>query len=399
MITVNEAIEIIKQNSPREIVKTVSLESSLNCVLAEDITSPEPSPRFTNSAMDGYAIKYEDTLQFDEFKILGESQAGVPYSENIGNGEAIQINTGGMLPNDVDTVVPVEDVEVIENKLVINNPVKKNQHVRYAGEEFEKDTVLLNKSTVLQPQHIALIASVGISKVKVFDKPKVSIVVTGTELVSLGSQAEPHQIWDSNKVMLSTSVENSGGEVLFISSVQDDYELTKSTIKQAVEKSNIIITSGGVSVGPHDFVKDAINELGFETLFWKVKQKPGKPFFAAKRENKLFLGLPGNPVSAFMGYVHYIHPLIKKLLGLDYKWQFMKAKVTEDIINSGNRTQMIRVKLENKFSELPIIKRLDKQGSHMLTSVAQADGYIIVPENTKIVKGSTIDVYLFPRSN
>lgn len=399
MISVNEAVEIIKKHAPQPEKEKVPLENALGYVLAQDIISPEPSPRFTNSAMDGFAIKYEDTRKINEFHLKGESRAGIPFQDKIENGEAVRINTGGMLPDGTDTIIPIEDVDVEHEKVIIQKEVKPYQHVRYSGEEFEAGARLVKVNTELQPQHLALIASVGISEVSVFKRPAVSIVVTGSELVDVGESAEPHQIWDSNRVMLAAAVKEAGAGVVYQGKVVDDYESTKKVLNEASKKADIIIVSGGVSVGPHDLVKSAVTELGFETLFWKVKQKPGKPFYMAKNGGKLFFGLPGNPVSAFMGFTHYIQPLLKLLQGLEYSHKTTKALVKDDITNKKARTQLMRVKLEKGDKNYPEIIVLDRQGSHMLSSIAEAVGYIIINEKQTINRDDLIEVYLFPGRN
>jgi molybdopterin molybdotransferase len=401
MITIKEALEIIQNNIPEKKESILPLKDSLNLVLADDIYSPEPLPRFTNSAMDGFAIKWRDvetatTQSPVELKIAGESRAGIPFFGTVEKGTAISISTGGMLPDGTSTIIPVEFTETDGNVVKIKISSKKGEHVRFEGEEVEKDNILLEYGQVLNPACIGLLASVGIQKIKVFIKPNVSIITTGTELMPLDGDLKPWQIRDSNSIMLKGAVIQSGGNIVFISQSKDDLESIKSTIKEVEEKSDVIILSGGVSVGPHDFVKQAAMDMGFKQLFWRVLQKPGKPLFVAYKENKILFGLPGNPVSTLNCYAYYVHPVIQELLGKKFAWKTVVAKMSDELTNTGNRPIFERLLLNSELDKSQKAIPIEKLGSHMLTSIAYADGFIIIEPEVSIQKNEKVIVYLYP---
>ncbi len=401
MISINEAQKIIREQLPDPLVELTALPEALNRILAEEVQAIEPSPRYTNSAMDGYAVKWEDVKQASEsqpaeLRIVGESQAGVPYSAALRSGEAIRISTGAMLCDGADTITPVEDTEERNGRVRIKTAGKAGQHIRREGEEFLPGVRLLKKGARLAAPELALLASQGIASVPVYRKPGVSIIVTGSELVHYYSTPKPWQIRDSNGLMLTSAVRNSGGEVLLSAHVGDHFDETVQTLRNAVENSRIIIFSGGVSVGPHDLVKKAAQECGFEQLFWQVKQKPGKPLFFARRENCLFFGLPGNPVSAYMCYMYYIDPVLRFLQGGEYRHSQLTGVAGAPLQNSIKRAHMMRVRLEkDSLSTVPTIYSLERQGSHMLTSLTEADGFVVLEPGRGVQTGEPVEVIPF----
>lgn len=400
MISVQQAIEILKSHCPEREIETVGLLDALGRVLAEKIISPVPSPPYTNSAMDGFIMRWQDVENANEnnpvkLNIVGESSAGHPYDGTIQAGTTIRISTGAIVPKGVDTVVPIELCETKNDLLTIRKVKKKHQHVRFAGEEFEAGQELLFDGTEIGSAQIALLASLGVYQIKVYKRPKVSIITTGSELVPFDQKAEPHQLFDSNTPMLKSAIKEAGAEVVKAIHVEDNPIKTKEIIEQAAKFSDIIISSGGVSMGVHDHVRDMAIEAGFAELFWKVRQKPGKPMFAAKKEKTLLISLPGNPVSAFMCFKHYIRPLLQNIHGRKFDWPKIKSSMPYDIENKGDRVQLMRVRLRYKQNGIPEIELLSKQGSHMPSSIAHADGYIVVDENEKITAGAMVDVFLF----
>ena len=301
-----------------------------------------------------------------------------------------------MLPEGADTVVPQEDTQFDNTTVKIYNVKKQYQNIRFKGEEFKIGDLLLKKGTYLQPQQIGLLASTGVLTVPIFLPPKVSVIITGSELVSSGSKIKVGQIWDSNKVMLSSAIANAGGELVLKETVGDSLEKTQKLLKEASGQSDIIIFSGGVSVGPHDFVKEAAEQEGFKTLFWKVWQKPGKPLYFARKGTTLLFGLPGNPVSAYMCYLFYIMPVIEYLQGVKKSLKVIQGEISEFIENKTDRVQLFRIKLTKaRDLEQPKVEPIEKQGSHMLSSLTQADGFIILETDAQISKGDLVKVFLF----
>lgn len=399
MISIDEAKKIINDNTPQSRIILKDIRNCSGYVIAEDIFSPESSPAYTNSAMDGIAVQWQDVepVQSGEkitLSIVGESSAGNPFNGKGIAGAAIRISTGAMMHNDFDTVVPIEDVEVNEGRVEILGVKKKNQHVRFEGEEFKSGDLLIKKVTNITSAQISILAQIGMADIKVYDRARVAVVVTGSELVNYHQPAKPHQIRDSNSVMLAAAVEESGATVVSTGLVKDDLESTVEAIRGVSENCDIIIFSGGVSVGPHDYVKKAAEIEGFVPHFWKVNQKPGKPLFFASSGNKIFFGLPGNPVSAFMCFKVYIEPVLIKFSGRPVNSKSVIAKITEQINNKGPRAQMIRVKISN-INTNPILMPALNQGSHMLLSITESDGYIIVEPHSTLSEGDVVNVNLF----
>jgi len=403
MISIQEALQILQANLPDARIDTVNLAEAHGRYLAESIGAPEPSPRYTNSAMDGYALRWSDVIGAGAenpvtLKVIGESRAGLPFDKEVNAGEAIRISTGAMLPPGADTVVRIEDTRKADVDAVEILTVRwQGQDVRHEGEEFCRGDELLCAGTKLSARQLALLATVGHHRVRVFAPPLVAILITGSELASAGDAAiKSFQIRDSNSIMLETVLREAGATVHSCSRVKDELQATINAIGDAASQEvNFILCSGGISVGDHDHVKEAAEKVGFHELFWRIRQKPGKPLFAALKGSTFLFGLPGNPVSAYMCFVHYIRPLLFTIRGRGMTWNMVTAMAGGDIINNGKRTNFIRVKLEQKKGQLPQITDIKKQGSHMLSSIVNADGYIILEPGAKVPTGDAVNVFLF----
>jgi len=406
MISIEEALKIVEENIPARRVVTARLEDAFNRCLAEDVTAPEASPRYTSSAMDGYALRWADCAGASPetpvfLKIIGESQAGIPFAGQVAAGGAVRISTGAMLPAGADTVLRVEDSREEEGRLaVLQNPVL-GQDVRPAGEEFQPGDTLLKKGVVLKARELAVLAAVGICEVAVLAPPRVAILVTGTELARHDDGAiRPHQIRDSNSLMLASAVREWAGEAVAARRVEDSLAATTAAIASA-EGAEIILCSGGVSVGRHDHVKDAALAVGFKQLFWKVRQKPGKPLFVCRRDNTLLFGLPGNPVSAYMCFHKYVAPVLAHLAGRGRDERpvsangLVMAAAASPLVNDDSRTHLTRVQLEWRDGEPPLASKLRQQGSHMLTSLVMADGFVVLEPGQAVTAGELIEVSLF----
>jgi len=397
MITISEAQAIINEHLPDPQIIRLPLNDCPGRTLAADVNATHPSPACDNSAMDGFAIRFKDIRPDASFKIIGESRAGIPFDGEVVAATAVRINTGALVPVGADAVVPVEDCKETDNGLRLTAAVKVGQHIRKKGEEFAAGDLLLKAGTVIQPQQMALLAFLGLVEVEVYQPPRVSICVTGSELRNVKDSAEDFQVHDSNSPMLASAVAEAGGEVVSISRVGDDFDDTVSALAQSAERSDMILVTGGVSVGPHDHVKEAAARNGFVERFWKVRQKPGKPFFFAVREDKLLFGLPGNPVSAFMNYIVYIDPLIRRLVSPTWKPGMIIARPEALIANSGGRTQLYRASLDDSHTP-PIVRLTTHQGSHMISSLTAADGYLVVEPGETFAENDDITFYPFPWS-
>ena len=403
MISIQEALQILEENLPDPRIDTVDLAEAHGRYLAEAISAPEPSPRYTNSAMDGYAVRWSDVMAASQetpvmLKVIGESRAGLPFAGEVKAQEAVHISTGAMLPTGADTVVRVEDTRKPTDAAVEILAVRfQGQDVRYEGEEFSCGDELLCAGTKLSARQLAILATVGHHQVKVFAPPRVSILITGSELASSeATEIKSHQIRDSNSIMLQSVLQEAGASVHSCSNVEDELQATIDAISKAFNQGvDFILCSGGISVGDHDHVKEAAEAVGFKELFWRIRQKPGKPLFAAQKDSTYLFGLPGNPVSAYMCFVHYIRPLLFTIRGRGMTWKTITAMAGGEIANTGKRTNFIRVKIDQQDGQLPRITDIKKQGSHMLSSIVNADGYIIVEPGTAVNPGEAVNAFLF----
>lgn len=397
-LSIDEALQIIRANIPESSVLECSLEDGIGKYLAKDVTAPEPSPRYTSSAMDGYGLRWQDVIGASPEKpvplnIVGESQAGHQFQGSVGPKEAIRISTGAVLGDGCDTVVRMEDAVERDGQVLIQGVVNQGQDVRHQGEEFAVGEPLLSRGSRITAARLALLASVGMKKVTVFKPCEVALLITGSELVSGGKEIGDDQIRDSNTIMLKAAVEDAGGVVSACMRVEDEPGATQQAIADV--KADIILCSGGVSVGRHDHVKKAAQDCKFEPLFWRIRQKPGKPLYFARKNGQLLFGLPGNPVSAFMCFIHYVRPLISASNGLPFGWPKDSAEAITDIVNSGTRTNMVRVQLKWRPNNGYYISHATRQGSHMLTSLTHAQGYIILEPGQLLKSGEQIDVYRY----
>ncbi|SDO35517.1 molybdopterin molybdotransferase MoeA [Desulforhopalus singaporensis] len=402
MISVPHALQILKDNLPAPRIVNMALEQTLSHRLAEDIHAPEPSPRYTNSAMDGFALRWHDVSDIGNtgpvtLKIAGESQAGIPYTEVVGSAQAIRVSTGAMIPTGCDVVVRVEDADDLGHSVVIHRCRKQWQDIRRRGEEFEQGTKILAKGLVLKARQIALLSALGLARVAVYDTPRVSLFITGTELARHDDkQIDRYQVRDANAPMLQSSIIEAGGRVIKCLHVEDDLATTITQMAKVVNSGcDLILCSGGVSVGNHDHVKQAAEAIGFKELFWKIKQKPGKPLYVAKKNETLLFGLPGNPVSAFMCFQNFVMPTLAALQGEQLLKKSITAMAENMVCNTGKRTDFLRVGITDTPNATPTFRLLERQGSHMLTSIVDADGYVAIEPGFSLHPGELTEVYMF----
>ncbi|WP_456442306.1 molybdopterin molybdotransferase MoeA, partial [Caldithrix abyssi] len=264
MISIQEAMERIWARLPEKKKESLDISEATGRVLAHQVSAAEPSPRFTNSAMDGMAVRFEDLQSLPvELSIVGESRAGGPFQGVVQNGQAVRISTGAVLPQGADTVIPIEDCQVEQSRVKILTAKKKGANVRKKGEEFETGEVLLRAGTTLFPEHLALLAAQGIQRVEVYARPRVVLLTTGSEVKSFKEEIADYEIRDSNLLMLGEAIKLAGGELMVSDRLPDDFSLTVQKLNEAQNKADVIVLSGGVSVGPHDHVKKAAAEAGF----------------------------------------------------------------------------------------------------------------------------------------
>lgn len=384
LISFSEALNTILSQLPTaNKIENVSITQAFERILAEDIISPINVPAFNNSAMDGFAIRFEDLTQFSSFKIVGKSLAGQPFTGNIYNGGAIKIMTGALLPKEVDTVIMQEYAlehanDEVSFKLL---PQKIGENVRYLGEEIKQGEVVLSRGAKLNALALPLLASLGLAEVKVFSKIKVGLFSTGSELVNVGEPLQAGQIYDLNRFSLGLMLKQLGCEVLDLGILSDDPLLFAQQFTEAEKQADLIITSGGVSIGEADFIKQVLGELG-EIKFWKIAMKPGKPFAFGKLGKAWFCGLPGNPVSALVTFYQLVQPAINKLNGYS-QWRMpalLSAKAQHNFKKKSGRQDFQRGKFSQNSEGQLVVETVGFQGSHLFSNLVHSNCFIVLEE-------------------
>jgi molybdopterin molybdotransferase len=363
----------------------VALADALGRVLAEDVTAAVDLPPFANSAMDGFAVRSGPSGR--RLTVVGESRAGAPANRALGDGEAIRISTGAMLPEGADAVLQIELVSEDGDSIVLNDEVQPGRNTRSAGEDVRAGTPVLQAGTTLGPAEIGMAASAGRGSLHCGRRPRVTVIGTGDELVGPGDELGPGQIHDSNGPMLSALVRRAGADVRALR-VEDDRVATVAAVEQALADTDVLLLSGGVSVGPHDHVKPALEANGVEEVFWRVALRPGKPtWFGVKRDDPpvLVLGLPGNPVSAYVTFTLFAAPALAKLQGARAAAASRRARLGSAVTRHPDRDECIRVRVDADGIATPT----GPQGSHMLSSLVQADGLALIPRGDEPLAGGT----------
>lgn len=391
MISVEQAIKIV-QNSiePRMQIEQIDISKALRCVLSKDIVSEISMPPFRQSAMDGYALCLHDDISY---KLIGEVKAGDPYNPVLKKGEAVRIFTGAAVPQSANAVIMQERVNVDKDSIVIDSTVKPNDNIRPIGEQIVKGQTALKKGTLLTPAALAFATSLGIVEISVHKKPTIAILVTGNELVEAGKPLQYGQIYESNAIMLTTACVGLGFDQITNYKAADNYQDTLSILGKVIAKHDIILVSGGISVGDYDFVGKALKELGVTEMFYKVNQKPGKPLFFGKKENKVIFALPGNPGAALTCFYVYVQLALQKLSG-NHSFAVTRLKATSksDFIKKGDRAQFLKAIYESDGVEI-----LDGQNSSMLHTFATGNALVYVSEAYDSIQiNDEVEVILLP---
>lgn len=398
-ITYKQSLEILK-NLDIKPTKTEELfiSDSLNRVLSEDIIAFENSPAFETSAMDGYAIKFDD-LKLDKIKIIDKNPAGSIVTSEVTSGTCIKTFTGSLMPKGSDTLIPIENVTVEGDFIIINEKVKNGFSVREVGENYKKDEVLIKKGTIIDFAQIGVMASLNISQVKVYVKPTVAIASTGSEILDLGEeQTNDAQIRSSNHITLQAIATKYGANVNQRGVVKDDRQSILNLLKDALKTSDIIVTTGGVSVGDYDFVKDIIkDELGCKVLFQGVTIKPGQHLIFAKKDNKFIVGLPGFAYSSTVTFMLYILPLIFKLKGSNEALNIKDAIITHDFPKKTIKTVFTACNLNYKDGNYYVDTNGKKVGtSAILTNMLGDIALLIQNDDSKNLKSGDKVKVLIP---
>jgi molybdopterin molybdotransferase len=399
LISVEQAIEkILSQAKPVEQVESINILDALNRVLAEDLSSAIDVPGYDNSAMDGYAVRSEDCqVSGNKLPVTQRIPAG-QVGSLLEPGSAARIFTGAPVPEGADAVVMQEMCEhtVDENQndtVTINAVVNAGSNVRRAGEDIAKGGTVLNKGKHLRAQELGLLASVGLAEFNVIRKLKVATFFTGDEIVAPGKPLAPGQIYNSNRYTLRGLLQAMDCEIIDLGIVPDTLEATLDVLQQAAAGADLVITSGGVSVGEEDYVRIALEQLG-ELSMWRIAMKPGKPVAFGKVENALFMGLPGNPVSVFVTFLLFARSLILKLQGVEDCLAKRTSVVADFDWPSVKRQEYLRVRLVQKDNQT-MAQLYPHQGSGVLSSASWADGLVEMPIGQAVTAGQSVQYLPF----
>jgi molybdopterin molybdotransferase len=390
MISVREALSIIEKTAFRLPTELVLLKDALGQVLSADIHSPIDFPPFSQSAMDGYALGQPDGLLFS---MLGEIKAGDDASLlGVEKGQAYRIFTGAMIPHGTWAVVRQEDVQNEYENIVINPLPNEMANVRLIGESIQKGGCAVKKETVVTPAVVGFLASLGVRSVSVYRQPKVAIISTGDELLSPNEELVTGKIYESNAVMLSVALHQYGFVNYSIHQLQDDKLQITATIAQLLDNYDIVLLSGGISVGEYDFVELALRENGVEQLFHKVQQKPGKPMYYGVKGDVRIVALPGNPAAALTLFYIYVLPLLNFAKGRSFSG--LKKAVFKAVNTFGKiepRTQFLKALVNDTNNTVTI---LGGQSSAMLQTFVEANAIVVINEGEVVEEGTNCVVYL-----
>jgi molybdopterin molybdotransferase len=390
MISVDQALKIIDSKTTPLLKQKIQLQDALNFVLAESVLSPINMPPFRQSAMDGYALNYSESIS--EYKLVGEVAAGSADQFKLNPGEAVRIFTGAAVPDSANVVAQQEIVNRINNNFTVTKEVQVGMNIRLVGEQIKVGVNALEKGIILNPAAIGFLATLGITEVEVFSKPKIGLLTTGDELVKPGTNLNHGQIYESNSLMLETALCQYNHLKPELVKVKDDLSATQNALSDLIQKKDVILISGGISVGDYDFVKTALENLGVKEEFYKIKQKPGKPIYFGTLNEKLIFALPGNPASALTCFYIYVLPALNKLAGKKFEGlKTVKRKLKNSYHKKAGLAHFLKSVSDEEFVEIS-----DSQSSAMLNTFALANGLVFLDEAIETVDaGSAVDVFLF----
>jgi molybdopterin molybdotransferase len=390
-----EAVRLVLENTHRLPAEDAPLVEARGLALAEDVRARFDSPPFDNSAVDGYAVRSADASEAPgrTFTVVDEAPAGRPARRSVGEGEAIKIVTGGVIPKGADAVVMVENTSGWGEEFELKKAAFPGQNVRGSGEDVREGDVILTAGTEVGPPEIALAATQGYGTLPVYRRPEVVVLSTGTELVEPGERGlEPGEIYDSNSFAMIAQAEEVGARARRVSAASDDAGTIRDAVRAALKTADVVVTSGGVSVGEKDLVKGTMLELGVEQIFWGVKFKPGKPLFFGVREGASVFGLPGNPVSAMVCFELFVRPALVKMMGREDNGRpRIRVYFEEDVRNNFGRMHAMRVSLEQTEKGW-LARSVGAQGSGLVSSLTKADALALIgPESEGVRAGEPVE--------
>ncbi len=390
MVSIEEALKAVLKNS-KEISLEIDLpiENSGNAILFQDVSSPIDMPPFRQSAMDGYAINLHEN---ETYSLIGEVKAGDGHQPVLNPGEAIRIFTGAPVPDSANAVIMQEKVIVKDDNIIVQGNPLKEDNIRPMGEQVKKGEVALKKGTKLTPAAIGYLSSLGLTEVSVYKKPSIAIITTGNELIEAGQPLTYGKIYESNSVMLKRALLDLGFDTISIHKVEDNYKETYNKLQDVIVQNDMVIITGGISVGDYDFVGKALKELDIEQVFYKVHQKPGKPLFFGKYENTILFALPGNPAAALTCFYMYVYASLQIMTGSNSDLTTVTATSTSNFIKKGDRPQFLKA-----IYKKGKVNILEGQSSAMLQTFAVANALVKMAGDIEQIRvDDRIEVMLLP---
>ncbi|MCB2428400.1 molybdopterin molybdotransferase MoeA [Methylophaga pinxianii] len=388
---------ILQQIDAIENWRKVALRDALGQILHEDVIAPLSVPPHANSAMDGYALRGEDLKkESTQLKLVGSAFAGRPFGEIVNSGECVRIMTGGMMPQGCNTVIMQEQAELNQDIVTLHGEHHPGDNVRLAGEDIQAGTVVLKAGHRLIPADLGLLASLGFAEIAVRRRIRVAFFSTGDELKSLGEALQPGDIYDSNRYTLFAMLTRLDAEIMDMGVIKDTPDAVRHALLHASNEADVVITSGGVSVGEADYVKKLLAELG-EVNFWRIALKPGRPLAFGKIGKAHFFGLPGNPVAVMVTFYQFVQPALLQLAGAAYQPPLLlQAIAAENIRKRPGRFEFQRGLLRSNTANQLEVTMTGEQGSGILHSMSQANCFILLDEDCDgVVAGSSVTVQPF----
>jgi molybdopterin molybdotransferase len=389
LISIDEALRLVLERVERLPTETVRLDAALGRVLAEDGAATVDLPPFDSSAMDGFALRSADTP--GQLPVVHRIPAGTPAPRPLEAGEAMGIATGGLVPAGADAVIPLEHVVEHDNTIEVEEAVERGANVRGAGGDSVAGETVVEKGERLEARHLAALAAAGVPEVRVARRPRAAVVVTGSELRPPGEPLQPGQIYEANGILLEAQLLSAGADVERLGVVVDEEAAHRDALVRGLE-FDVLVTSGGVSVGPHDLVRRILAELGVEEVFWGVSVKPGKPISFGVAGSRLVFGLPGNPVSVLVGFELFVRPALLALQGsADPGPRFERGQLGSQLKRNTARDELVRARVLRP-SDGPVLEPLAGRESHMIARAAGADALVLVPRgNGELAAGETVE--------
>lgn len=388
-------LDTVASISGREILP---IREALGRVLAKPVVSKIDVPSHTNSAMDGYAIRVDDLPEHEtvRLRVAGTAFAGKPFLGDVQKGECIRIMTGAVVPSETDVIVMQEHAEIDGEAIIIDDRHKAGQNVRAAGEDIVAGSAVLHPGRIIEPADLGLIASVGIGKIEVYRQIRVAFLSTGDELRGVGEELQLGEIYDSNRYTLYGMLTRLGVDIVDLGVIRDERAAVRDALERAAASADVVITSGGVSVGEADYIKEVLGEIG-RVRFWKVAMKPGRPLAFGSINDSFFFGLPGNPVSVMVTFYQFVQPSILKIMGAVQAPQILvKAAAGNRLKKRPGRVEYQRGLLSRSEDGDLVVHTEADQGSGILSSMSNANCFVVLPmDGGNVEPGQLVDVQPF----